>query len=588
MPEGTCRGLRCLWKPRLDGGGLGGTGLIERIMAVRGLSDRGQIDAFVHPTLKQLHDPSLIPDLDRSAERLLGALAAREPIAIYGDYDVDGITATAILFHMLGALAPGADVRTYIPHRLEEGYGLNAAALEQLAGEGARVVVSVDCGITAREPARAARAAGIDLIITDHHNPPAVLDELPEAYAVVHPRRPDSAYPFAHLSGAGVAYKLAWRLATMGCGSPRVTAPLRELLLELLAFAALGTIADIMPLSGENRVLARFGLQHVKHSAVPGLRALVEASGLAGEHIDAEHVGFALGPRLNACGRMGHAREAVELFTTAQGERAAEIARELSRLNEQRRLEERRVAQHAIELAEEAGMTVPGCKAIVLAHEDWHQGVVGIVCSRLVTRFCRPTILMQRRDGQCHGSGRSIEGFSLHAALGHCSSHLLSFGGHDMAAGLKLESGRLDAFVDEFLQHAGETISDDQLVPSLTYDCDATADELTPSTVARLASLAPFGVSNPRPRLRVRNLQLAEGPRPFGARGKHLSLLVKRPGVQRAMRVVAWNWAERQAELPAGLPIDIVINPKISSWNRQVEPELEDLMILDPVSIATR
>jgi single-stranded-DNA-specific exonuclease len=579
MPDALTRGLRGLWKPRSSVSDPH-ISLISRLLAVRSLDD--QSEAFLHPSLKHLHDPSLIPDLDRAAQRLLDALAARHPIAIYGDYDVDGITATAILYHTLLAIAPAADIRTYIPHRMEEGYGLNTAALQQLAADGARVVISVDCGITARQPAAAARAAGLDLITTDHHNPPATLEELPDALALVHPRRPDSQYPFAHLSGAGVAYKLAWRLATLHCASPRVTAPLRELLLELLAFAALGTIADIMPLVGENRIIARFGLLRIKHSSIPGLRALVEACGLAGEHIDSDHVGFALGPRLNACGRLGHAREAVELFTTATGQRASDIARELSRLNDRRRAEERRIADHAIELAHQAGMTHPDTRAIVLAHQDWHLGVVGIVCSRLVNRFCRPTILMQRRGGECHGSGRSVEGFSLHAALGRCSSHLLSFGGHDMAAGLKLDDVNLDAFVEAFTSEANGRIAPEQLAPAITYDCEAALEELTPQSIASLQTLAPFGVANPRPRLRLCNLRLHTRPNPFGQGGKHLSLLVRAGDSGHVLRVIGWNWAEHRDQLPAGAPLDLIVSPRISNWNRQVEPELEDLKILEP------
>jgi single-stranded-DNA-specific exonuclease len=587
MPDDLARGLISFWKPRSSSRPNPAAPLLTRLLAVRGHAGEASSADFLHPTLRNLHDPSLIPDLDRAAARLLEALRGGEPVVIYGDYDVDGITATAILFHTLKAIDPGADIRTYVPHRLEEGYGLSAAALQQLAAEGARVAVSVDCGITAREPARAAREAGLDLIITDHHNPPATLEELPEAFAVVHPRRPDSLYPYGHLCGAGVAYKLAWRLATMHCASPRVTERLRELLLELLAFAALGTIADIMPLTGENRVITRFGLLRIKHSRIPGLRALVEASGLAGEHIDADHVGFSLGPRLNACGRMGHAREAVELFTTADGERARTIAAELCRLNDRRRVEERRIADHAAELAEAAGMTAPDRRAIVLAHEDWHLGVVGIVCSRLVSRYCRPTILLQRRDGQCHGSGRSIEGFSLHAALGRCAEHLLTFGGHDMAAGLKLEDAHLNAFVEQFTASANENITSEQLFPTISYDCEADLAELTAAAVGAMDAMAPFGMGNPRPRLRLRDLRIAARPEPFGQGGKHLSLSVKAPSAARVVRIVAWNWAERREQLPNGLPIEAIVRPKISSWSGQIEPELEDLLVLEPVSVAT-
>ncbi len=557
--------------------------LVARILAARGLHDPAAADRFLRPSLNHLHDPSLIPDLDRAAERILAALHAREPLVIYGDYDVDGITATAILFHTLRTLAPEADIRTYVPHRLEEGYGLNAAALTQLAAEGARVVVSVDCGISALEPARAARAAGLDLIITDHHTPPE--GDLPDALAIVHPRRPGSAYPDPDLCGAGVAYKLAWRLATLHCGGRRVRDDLRALLIELLALAALGTIADIVPLTGENRVIARFGLRRIKHSPLPGLRALVEASGLDGENIDAEHAGFALGPRLNACGRLGHAREAVALLTTATPEEASDIAHALTRLNDERRALEQRIARHAAELAEAAGMTAPGCHAIVLAHEEWHPGVLGIACSRLVERFGRPTILLcTRAEGEgggrlCAGSGRSIAGFGLHDALTRCATHLAGYGGHAMAAGLRLDPARLDAFTRDFTAHANERLTPDELVPSVSIDTRADLAELTPDAVAQLESLAPFGCANPRPRILLEGLRAAGPPSPFGRAGNHLSLLARQGN--RTVRLIAWNWAERRDALLGAATLDAVVSPRLNTWNGRttVEPTIEDLRI---------
>jgi single-stranded-DNA-specific exonuclease len=382
-----------------------------------------------------------------------------------------------------------------------------------------------------------------------------------------------------------VAYKLAWRLVTMHCRSPRVTEAFRTLLLDLLAFAALGTIADVVPLTGENRVLARFGLSRIKQSPVEGLRALVEASGMAGESVDADDVGFRLAPRLNACGRMGHAREAVELFTTARGARAAEIARSLCRLNDQRRATEQQIADQAAAAAELAGMTGPDRRAIVLAHEEWHQGVVGIVCSRLVEQFCRPTILMQRRpDGQCHGSGRSIEDFSLHAALERCSSHLTGFGGHDMAAGVRVEGANLGAFTDAFIEIANGQIPPERLRPSVKFDCDASLEELTPPAVQMLDALAPFGMGNPRPRVRLPGLRLASRPECFGSAGKHLSLLVRGGGA--TLRMVAWNWAQRRDSLAAGMEIDAIVAPKLTNWSGRwsVEPEVEDVRVVAPAA----
>ena len=553
-----------------------GVPLLDRILALRGVTDPGVTRAFLDPRLTDLHDPSLMPDLDRAAERILGAIGGGEPVVIYGDYDVDGITATAILYHTLKTINPEADVRTYVPHRLEEGYGLNEGAIAELAAAGARVIVSVDCGVTAVEPARVARAAGVDLIITDHHNPPATDADLPEAYAVVHPRRPGSAYPFGELSGAGVAYKLAWRLATMSCGSQRVTDALRTMLVDLLAFAALGIIADIVPLVGENRVIARFGLERVRNSPFVGLRALVEAAGLTGSNVGEMDVGFRLGPRLNAAGRMGHARDAMELFTVALPARAREIATHLTEQNDARRAVENEILQQAIELAESSGMTRPDRRAIVLAHEGWHAGVVGIVCSRMVERYSRPVILMQCHNGVCSGSGRSINGFNLHGALQACSHLLEKFGGHDMAAGVHVREEKLGEFTEALIAYANERITVEDLVPRVEIDCAASVEELTAETVGQLERLAPFGRSNPPVRVMLPGLHIAAAPRLMGAHGKHLELQVRaaRPGFG-LLRLVGWGWGERLESICRGSSLDAVIEPKLSRWNGRVRVEAE-------------
>lgn len=572
------RGLMTMWRPRTEQPAAGT--LVERVLAARGIVDGEEIRAFLNPTLLQLHEPSLMGDMDIGAARILEALSRGERIAIYGDYDVDGVTAAAILYHVFKAMAPDADVLTYVPHRIDEGYGLNSGAIEQLASEGAKVIVSVDCGVTAVEPAETARRAGVDLIITDHHAPPEHEDRLPRAMAVIHPRRPGAAYPFGELSGAGVAFKLAWRLAALQSGGSKVSPALRKVLLDLLALAALGTIADIVPLHGENRVLAACGLGRIKHSPIAGLKALVEASGLAGEHVGEEQVGFVLGPRLNACGRMGHAAEAVELFTTASGARAEEIARNLTKLNDERRATERRIAEQAARMAEESGMTGSGRRAIVLAHEEWHMGVVGIVCSRLAEKFCRPTILMTRVDGECRGSGRSIEGFDLHGALARCAAHLSTYGGHAMAAGLRLDERNLEAFVEAFSAEAA-AIADEQLTPSLRVDCDAGVGELSMESVRELEKMAPFGQGHPRPRIRLLGARLADRPQVLGATGAHLKLLLKCVRTGAMVRVVAWNWGERKELLAAGMEVEAVVSPRISSWNgtSRVEPELGDLRV---------
>ncbi|MGP1310226.1 MAG: single-stranded-DNA-specific exonuclease RecJ, partial [Phycisphaerales bacterium] len=407
---------------------------------------------------------------------------------------------------------------------------------------------------------------------------------LPDCFAVVHPRIPGSRYPFGELAGAGVAFKLAWRIATMHTGSDRVPAALRETLLDLLALASLGTIADIVPLVDENRVIARFGLARLRHVDNEGLRALIDASGLSNDKVSAEDVGFKLGPRLNACGRLGHAREAAELLTTARGDRATEIAAQLTALNRERQSTERRIFEQAHQLAEDAGMFHDDRRAIVLAHEEWHPGVVGIVCSRLVERRRRPTILLQRDNGHCHGSGRSVHGVSLHAALQRCADCLDTFGGHDMAAGLRVSTANLDAFTDRFTQVINEMHGVDGLTPLLDLDCEATLAELTPAAMRQVASLGPFGRDNPKPTLLARGLTIAQPPRVMGKKSQHLAFAVAQGG--RAIRVVAWNWGEREAEIKPGRTIDAAFRASLSDWHLArgetvVEGTLEDLAFRD-------
>lgn len=631
---------RWLWRHRPAGAssgapGAGGTsqsGLVERVLRARGVlgarADAGELAAFLGPKLSHLHEPSLIPDLDRAAARILDAVKSGEPIAIYGDYDVDGITATAILWHTLLSIEPslahGGRLRTYVPHR-DEGYGLNVAAVEQLAAEGRAlagrpgVIISVDCGVTAMEPALAARRAGVDLIITDHHNPPQTDADLPAAFAVVHPRRPGSAYPFGDLSGAGVAFKLAWKLGTLaGAGDGRSSAVVRQTLLEMLPLAALGAIADVVPLVGENRVLAHFGLARAKQSPLVGLKALIHESRLDGERVSAWDVGFKLAPRLNACGRLTHAAAAIELFTTAGPERAQAIASELDRQNTRRRAVEKRIFEQACEQVEARGLHRDEHRVIVLADKTegagrgddgevvgWHHGVVGIVCSRLVERFGRPTVLLCTDGddpGLLRGSGRSIDGFSLHGALEACRHQVVSFGGHDMAAGVKVRRERFEDFALAMGQVARERLEPHQLVPATHVDVACSVDELSLREVKGLEELEPFGRGNPPVVVLLPDVRLLAAPTPLGKGGEHLSLMVEACGVAAgpgastvgsagpargrrgapAIRLLAWRMGERRDEFRAGMRLDVLVKPKVNEWNgrQSVEPEIVDFRVI--------
>ncbi|MEX2672453.1 MAG: single-stranded-DNA-specific exonuclease RecJ [Phycisphaeraceae bacterium] len=553
--------------------------LVAQLLHQRGLTDADQARRFFDPKLTDLHDPRQLPGCERAADRLVNAVRSRESIVIYGDYDVDGVTATTILYHVLKTADPDANVRCYVPHRIDEGYGINAESLETLAEEGAALIVSVDCGITAVEPAKIAAELGLDLIITDHHE---IGETLPDCYALVHPRLPGEDgkyYPFCELCGAGVAYKLAWQIARAWCGSDRVTTELRTALVNVLPFAALGTIADVVPLVDENRTIARYGLQRVKQTPNVGLNALIDASRLRDEKIDAYHVGFVLGPRLNACGRMGHAREAVRLLTDATPDEAAEIAEFLNAENDRRRATERKIVESAKEQVTTCGYDSNDVRAIVLADADWHQGVVGIVCSRLVETFGRPCVLMNITDGQAHGSARSIDGFNIYDAFCACREHLTTFGGHAMAAGLRLPTENLDAFRNALVAYTNEQLSVEDLTPVLRIDADTTVGDLTQGVVEQINRLAPFGRSNPTPIVRINNVQLDQSARVMGAGGKHINFTVREG--RASLRCIGWSMGDLCPRLPAGVHVDLVGEPNLNHFNGRtsVQLTLKDLRI---------
>ena len=562
--------------------------LIDRLLKARGIEDADQANAFLKPSLKQLHDPATLPGCIGAAKRLKQAVEDNQPIIIYGDYDVDGVTASAILYHTLKQA--GATVTTYVPHRLEEGYGINAEAIEKLADEteAKPLIVSVDCGITATKPAQIAKDLGVDLIITDHHE--FDVEDLPNAYALVHPGLPNPQTPDAEpyknrdLCGAGVAYKLAWQFALEYCGCEqggKLPDAYRELMLDLLAFAALGTVADVMPLLGENRAITAFGLRRISSTAFEGLNALIDASNLRSEKIDAYHIGFVLGPRLNACGRMGHAREAVELLTTATGERAKELAEQLHHANEDRKATERTITEQATEMVLEAGYDKGDTRAIVLAHEDWHPGVVGIVASRLVERFCRPVVMLciDASTSEAKGSARSVEGVNLHESIQACKDHLIKFGGHAMAAGLSLTTSKIDAFRDALVQQVNARLAPDELVQHIRVDTDTVLDDCTVELFSLLKTLAPFGRGNPKPRLLLTGLKLERPAQPMGSMGRHLSLQLR--GSRRSIRAVGWSMGDRAEQYPAGVAVDVVFQPAINEWrgNRSAELHLIDLRL---------
>lgn len=495
--------------------------LIAQILHNRGLSTSEDFSRFLNPKLTDLHPPELLPGVQAAAARICQAVRAGERICIYGDYDVDGMTATAILYRCLALHKASVDF--YVPHRLEEGYGVNVAAIEQIAAAGAKLLVTVDCGISAVGPLARANELGMDVIVTDHHAPDAVL---PAAIAIVHPSLDRLAgYPNPNLSGAGVAFKLAWEVARQLCGRPKVDEPTREFLLEATTLAALGTIADVVPLIGENRVLASYGLKGLSATRHVGLRALLESAGLTGEKVNSYHVGFCLAPRLNACGRMGHARSAVELLACADAERCKWIAQHLESANRQRQQVEHEIFQQAAAMVESGNLPAPADHAIVLASEAWHAGVVGIVASRLVERFGKPAVVIALHGGQGSGSARSIPGFHMRDALAACSAHVIRSGGHAMAGGLKLAQANVEAFARCFAQYAREHISAAALTPVLAIDAEAHLGELDFRAVEHFEKLAPFGQGNPRPVVAIRGCRILTPPQRIGRSGQTISFL---------------------------------------------------------------
>jgi len=497
--------------------------LLAQILLNREVRTATEVRQFLAPDLKALLPPEQLPGAVEAGKRLAEAARTGHRIVIYGDYDVDGVTATAILWHAL-KLAD-ANVGFYIPSRFDEGYGVNGEALEQICADGADVVITVDCGVRAVEEARLARKLGLELIVTDHHEPRA---ELPDADVIVHPTACGKASPNPDLSGAGVAFKVAWALAQEMCGATRVTPGYRESLLDAMAFAALGLVADVVPLVGENRVIASFGLRQLCHTQNPGLRALIDVSGLAGKRkYDDYDVGFLLAPRLNAVGRLGHARLAVDLFTRASTAQAREIAATLDAQNRQRQSVEHEIAKQAAEMVVGHGFHRASCHAIVLASPDWHPGVVGIVASRMVDRFHRPTMLIALDGPEGQGSGRSIRHFPLHEVLGACEQHLISHGGHAMAAGVKIAADQVEPFTQAFLAEAAKRLTPADLVPKLCIDDEVDLRQVTPDAFEQIQRMAPFGIGNPRPRLATRPVELVGEPRVVGQGGQHLQFTVR-------------------------------------------------------------
>jgi single-stranded-DNA-specific exonuclease len=524
---------------------------LAAILVQRGLAAPDRAKAFLRPDLERLSDPLAWADMARAVELVTAAARAGTPILVHGDYDVDGQCAAALLTRVLSSV--GARAHAFVPHRLRDGYDFGPAGLAEAKRLGAGLVITCDCGITAVEAVREARAAGIEVIVTDHHLPG---DALPPASAVLDPRRADCASADKDLCGTGVAFKLAQALVPALGVSPHLP-------LHFLDFVALATVADVVPLTGENRILVRHGLKMLTSSHWTGLRALVEAAGLTGRPLKAGHVGFILAPRLNAAGRIGDARDGLRLLLTDDPDEAAALARELETTNARRQELDQRILDEAVELAER--VLQPDDRALVLAADAWHPGVIGIVASRLVERYGRPTFLIGWDGESGRGSGRSIAGFDLHAALHRVGHHLEKYGGHTMAAGLTIRRERYESFRVAFLEIAGQLLGPDDLVPAQRVDLELPLGLVSDELEKLIRHLEPCGPGNPAPVFGVRHAR-AVGARRVGT--NHLRFtLDDESGV---LPAIAFQWADAIPDHWLAERLDVAFRLERDEWQGRV------------------
>ncbi len=546
--------------------------IVARLLAARGLTAADDVKSFLSGTMADLRDPELLPGVSEAAERILNAAKAGKKIVIYGDYDADGMCATAILCACLEAI--DATPTYYVPDRFEEGYGLNGDALKHLAKQSTDLIVTVDCGIASLAEASIARHLGIELIITDHHT---LADSLPEADVLVHPRLPGTDYPFGELCGAGVAFKLAWAIATRTSGAKQVTPRLREMLLRGMGYAALGTVADVVPLLDENRVFVKHGLECLRKRGGAGITRLLELAKLHDKSsLESEDVAFRLAPRLNAAGRLGQASCGIEMLTTPDSARAVSLANYIHELNTQREHEERSIQLSASKQVKEQFDPVDD-SSLVLAHRSWHAGVIGIVAGRLAERFHRPVVMIAQDEHQGRpaiGSVRSVPGFDVHAALLACKELLVSCGGHAAAAGLRIEDQNIEAFREKFCEEVSARMPHNLRVAQITIDGETSLSGLTIEAVEQVEQLAPFGQSNRRPVLCASAVALAEPPRAIGGGGRHLAMNLIQHGVR--VRGIAFGAAEWIDQLPTpGEPFHVAFKPKINEFRGRRSAEME-------------
>ena len=533
--------------------------LVASIIASKGMKNQDEIEVFLHPRRNDFHDPFLLPDMGKAVDRIVKAINNNEKVAIYGDYDVDGITSSTVLHRFLKDR--GLDTDIYIPNRLSEGYGLNSNEINKIAETGHTLIITVDCGITGKEEVALAKTLGIDTIVTDHHEPPQE-GGLPDAVAVVDAKRKDNKYPFNGLAGVGVAFKLTQAL------TQRLNIREEENL-KYLDIVCVGTISDIVPLVDENRTISQLGLRLVKQTRNVGLRVLLESIGY--KKIDSNTVSFGVAPRINACGRMGHEREALQLFLTDNIEEAKEITQKLNNYNLERQDIEKKIFDEAQEMLKIEENKLP---CIVLAKENWHHGVIGIVSSKMTEMYGKPSILLSIEENLEKGSGRSVPGFDLHEALENCKENIKQFGGHSMAVGITLEKEKFEAFKEAFEKYA-ENMNVSEIVPVINVDEKLSLDDISIQNIKELEILEPFGEANKMPIFQISNLKI-DSIRAI-SEGKHLKMTLK--DEKRVIDVIGFNMGNLAEEYPIGTKVDIVGNLEINNYRgiENIQINLKDI-----------
>ncbi len=531
--------------------------LLATIIVNKGLKTKQEIEVFLNPTRKDFHDPYLMPDMKIAVDRIVKAIQNQEKVIIYGDYDVDGITSITVLKKFLADR--GLQVDSYIPNRLDEGYGLNKNAIEKIVKDEYKLMITVDCGISGIEEIEYANSLGLETIVTDHHEP---AETLPKALAVVDAKRKDNEYPFNQLAGVGVVFKLIQAISIL------YNLEEKEFL-KYLDIVCVGTISDIVPLVDENRVIAKLGLKLVEVTKNIGLKALLNSIGY--KKIDSSTISFGVAPRINACGRMGFEQEALKLFLTDNIVQATDISRKLNEYNKKRQEIEKKIFEEVLVKIEKSEKDKP---CIVLADEGWHHGVIGIVSSKVTEMYYKPSILICYEDGIGKGSGRSIPGFDLHEALSKCDNYVDRFGGHSMAIGITVEKEKFDKFKEEFEKYVSDS-NINELAPIVKVDEEITAKDMDINIVNELNMLEPFGEANKMPIFMYKNLRI-NSIRAL-SEGKHLKLTLKDENL--VIDAIGFNMGHLVNDFLLGEKVDVLGNLEVNRFNghESVQINLKDI-----------